>query len=142
MMCGALRISDTQLGKPPSQHECLGLDADEHVYVPAPTAPAANVGSSTISPWAIRVLRRAAFAIMAVILLSAAAAVASARMRAYQNPAVIQGLKVRPSTLTMAADGNDTITGPAVDRLGLLVGARERGQSRQQLHPELRQRTH
>ena len=50
-------------------------------------------------------------AAVAVILLSAATAVASTRIRAYENPAVIQGLEIRPPTLTMAADGNDTITG-------------------------------
>lgn len=39
-----------------------------------------------------------------------AAALASAPIRVYRNPAVIQGLKVRPSTLTLAADGNYMIT--------------------------------
>jgi hypothetical protein len=32
-------------------------------------------------------------------------------IRVYQNPAVIQGAKVKPRQLTMAADGNYTITG-------------------------------
>jgi hypothetical protein len=45
------------------------------------------------------------------MLLLAAPVVASTPIRAYQNPAVIQGLKVRPRSLTMAADGNYTITG-------------------------------
>jgi hypothetical protein len=54
--------------------------------------------------------RRAAFAAVAVMFLSAACAAASTQVRVYANAGVIQGLKVRPSTLTMAADGNDTIT--------------------------------
>jgi len=50
-------------------------------------------------------------AAVAATLFSASAAVASVPIRAFANPAVIQGLKIRPRTLTMAADGNDTITG-------------------------------
>jgi len=44
-------------------------------------------------------------------LLSASAALASTSIKVFQNPAAIQGLTVQPSSLTMAADGNDTITG-------------------------------
>lgn len=58
-----------------------------------------------------RFLTGAVSAAVAVVLLAAAAAGANTRVRAYQNSAVIQGLQVRPATLTMAADGNDTITG-------------------------------
>lgn len=41
--------------------------------------------------------------------MPAAAAIARV-LRVYENPAVIQGLTVRPTQLTLAADGNDTIT--------------------------------
>lgn len=56
-------------------------------------------------------VRRAVFPAVAVTLLSAATAFARTPIRVYENPAVIQHLRVRPSTLTMAADGNYTITG-------------------------------
>ena len=46
-----------------------------------------------------------------VLLLPAATALAITPVRVYQNPAVAQGLKVKPATLTMAADGNYAITG-------------------------------
>ena len=54
--------------------------------------------------------RLAIAAVTITALLSAAAAFASTPILVYENSAVIQGLKVRPSMLTMAADGNDTIT--------------------------------
>jgi hypothetical protein len=40
-----------------------------------------------------------------------AVAIAVTTIRVYENPAVIQDLTVRPRQLTLAADGNDTITG-------------------------------
>lgn len=60
---------------------------------------------------AARALRHVAVAALAALLLLPVSSLASAQIRAYANPAVMQGLEVRPSTLTMAADGNDTITG-------------------------------
>jgi hypothetical protein len=38
-------------------------------------------------------------------------ALAADTIRVYENPAVIQSLTLRPSRLTLAADGNYTITG-------------------------------
>jgi hypothetical protein len=40
-----------------------------------------------------------------------AVGIAVTTIRVYENPAVIQDLTVRPRQLTLAADGNDTITG-------------------------------
>jgi hypothetical protein len=42
---------------------------------------------------------------------TSANAIPGGGIRVYKNPAVIQGLAIRPSQLTLAADGNYTITG-------------------------------